>query len=75
VYAVHTHGMATHAPPPASKPRRCPCCGQPYAHRVPASLSKDVNLTRHYRCGQHGRHLYLHEIELHWDGLGVVGSE
>lgn len=63
--------MATHTPA-ANREPRCPCCGRPYAYRVPARLDDVMNLSRHYRCGRSGTYLYLHEIKLRWDGLGIA---
>lgn len=45
-----------------AKPDQCPCCGHPYAFRVAARKSDQMNLTRHYRCGRHGGYVYVHQI-------------
>ena len=44
--------------------RRCPCCFRPAAFRVPRRLDEQITLKRYYRCGTHGRWLYVHAIPL-----------
>ena len=41
----------------------CPCCPRAtYAFRVPAGRDIDRRLGRHYRCGQVGGYVYVHEL-------------
>lgn len=54
--------MGVRAVTQTAKPDRCPCCGNQYAFRVAARKSDQMNLTRHYRFGRHGGHVYVHQI-------------